>query len=165
LNFAIAGVLEKAPGRTNLSTTVAPPVYIPLQYLKQTGLIQKGSRFSYNYYFKYKSQVDIDNIVSGIRPKLEKEGADYDTVEGRKRNSGRAFEDFNRFLTLIRFIALLLGCIGVAGSVHIYIREKINSISILRCLGANGSQAFLIWLIQVCCIGLIGSIAGAGIGI
>ena len=165
LNFAIAGVLEKAPGRTNLSTTVAPPVYIPLQYLKQTGLIQKGSRFSYNYYFKYKSQVDIDNIVSGIRPKLEKEGADYDTVEERKRNSGRAFEDFNRFLTLISFIALLLGCIGVAGSVHFYIREKINSISILRCLGANGSQAFLIWLIQVCCIGLIGSITGAAFGI
>lgn len=165
LGFAIAGVLEKAPGRTNLSTTVAPPVYIPLQYLQQTGLLQKGSRVSYNYYFKYNAQADIDKIVSGIRPKLEKEGADYDTVEERKRSTGRAFEDFNRFLTLISFIALLLGCIGVAGSVHIYIREKINSISILRCLGANGSQAFLIWLIQVCCIGLIGSVAGAALGI
>ena len=165
LSFAIAGVLEKAPGRTNLSTTVAPPVYIPLQYLEQTGLIQKGSRINYSYYFKFTGGVDVEKIVSGFRAKLDKEGADYDTVEERKKNSGRSFEDFNRFLTLISFIALLLGCIGVAGSVHIYIREKINSISILRCLGANGSQAFLIWLIQVCCIGMIGSLVGAGVGI
>jgi len=165
VTFAIAGVITKAPGRTGLSTTVAPPVYIPLKYLDSTGLIQKGSRIATSYYYKYNQPAEIDGVISDIEPRLEKEGLDYDTVAERKRNTGRAFEDFNQFLTLISFIALLLGCIGVASAIHIYIREKIASIAILRCLGVNSIQAFLIYLIQIVGIGLIGSVLGAVLGI
>lgn len=165
LSFVIAGALLKAPGRTGLSTTIAPPVYIPLQFLDQTGLLQKGSRIGYNYYYRFDPGTDIDKLISTIQPRLEKEGLDYETVESRKRNTGRAFEDFAQFLTLISFIALLLGCIGVASAIHIYIREKINSIAILRCLGVSSAQAFLIFLIQVAGIGLIGSVIGAACGI
>ncbi|WP_205512359.1 ABC transporter permease [Longitalea arenae] len=165
VSFAIAGVITKAPGRTGLSTTVAPPVYIPLKYLDSTGLIQKGSRIATTYYYKYANPDAIASVISDIEPRLEKEGLDYDTVEERKRNTGRAFEDFNQFLTLISFIALLLGCIGVASAIHIYMREKIASIAILRCLGVNSSQAFLIYLIQIVTIGLIGSLLGALLGI
>jgi putative ABC transport system permease protein len=165
VTFAIAGVITKAPGRTGISTTVAPPVYIPLKYLDSTGLIQKGSRIATSYYYKYNQPAVIESVISDIEPRLDKEGLDYDTVEERKRNTGRAFEDFNQFLTLISFIALLLGCIGVASAIHIYIREKIASIAILRCLGVNSSQAFLIYLIQIVGIGLIGSVLGAALGI
>lgn len=165
VTFAIAGVITKAPGRTGLSTTVAPPVYIPLKYLDSTGLIQKGSRIATSYYYKYNNPAEIDGVISDIEPRLDKEGLDYDTVAERKRNTGRAFDDFNEFLTLISFIALLLGCIGVASAIHIYIREKIASIAILRCLGVNSFQAFLIYLIQIVGIGLIGSILGALVGI
>jgi putative ABC transport system permease protein len=163
LTFTIAGILNKAPGRSGLSTTIAPPVYIPFRYLEQTGLLKKGSRFNFNFYYRFDS-ADVEKVVSGVASKLEKEGLDYDTPTSRKRNTGRAFEDFTQFLTLISFIALLLGCIGVASSVHVYIREKLNSIAILRCLGANGSQAFLIYLIQITGIGLLGSVIGAALG-
>lgn len=165
VTFAIAGVITKAPGRTGISTTVAPPVYIPLKYLDSTGLIQKGSRIATTYYYKYNNPAVIGSIISDIEPRLDKEGLDYDTVEERKKSTGRAFENFNQFLTLISFIALLLGCIGVASAIHIYMREKIASIAILRCLGVNSSQAFLIYLIQIVSIGLIGSVLGAVLGI
>jgi putative ABC transport system permease protein len=164
VTFQIAGVLNKAPGRNSISTTVAPPVYIPLKYLDSTGLLQKGSRVAYNFYYKYDGKVDMENVVSEIGPRLDKAGLDYDTVAERKRNTGRAFADFTEFLTLISFIALLLGSIGVASSIHIYMREKISSIAILRCLGVNSSQAFLIYLIQITAIGLLGSVLGAVAG-
>jgi putative ABC transport system permease protein len=163
VTFTIAGILNKAPGRNGISTTVAPPVYIPYRYLDETGLLKKGSRFSFNFYYLFDS-TDAEKVVSRISGKLEKEGLDYETAASRKRNTGRAFEDFTQFLTLISFIALLLGCIGVASSVHVYIREKLNSIAILRCLGANGAQAFLIYLIQITGIGLLGSVVGAFLG-
>lgn len=165
VSFAIAGVINKAPGRTGISTTVAPPVYIPLKYLDSTGLIQRGSRIATSYYYKYNDPATLEKVIPDIEPRLEKEGLDYDTVEERKKNTGRAFEDFNQFLTLISFIALLLGCIGVASAIHIYIREKIASIAILRCLGVNSIQAFLIYLLQIIGIGLIGSVLGAALGI
>jgi putative ABC transport system permease protein len=55
----------------------------------------------------------------------------------------------------------LLGCVGVASAIHIYIREKIASIAIMRCLGVKAIEAFLIYLIQIVGIGIIGSLIGA----
>jgi putative ABC transport system permease protein len=164
VKFAIAGTLISAPGQTGLSASVAPLVYIPLQYLGQTGLSQKGSRINYRFYFKFDQAANMEELMKKIEPRLEKEGLNYDTVESQKEDTSRSLRDLTRFLALISFIALLLGCIGVASSIHIYVREKINSVAILRCLGARGSQAFLIYLIQIVVIGFIGSLAGAALG-
>lgn len=165
LNFAIAGALEKAPGSNEISTTVAPPVYIPLHWLDQTGLLKRGSRVNYQYYYQFLPAVNMDKLVAAIGPRLEKAGVRYETVESRKQRMSRAFTDLTEFLTLISFIALLMGCIGVASAVHIYIREKIGGIAVLRCLGVKARQAFLIYLIQVTGMGLIGSIVGTMIGV
>lgn len=162
--FAIAGTLVSAPGQTGLSASVAPIVYIPLEYLDRTGLMQKGSRISYKYYFKYNRPVDMEALVKNIGPRLEKESLNYDTVESQKQDTNRSFRDLTKFLSLVGFIALLLGCIGVASAIHIYVREKINTIAVLRCMGAKGSQAFLIYLIQIIIIGFGGSLIGAASG-
>ena len=164
LTFEIAGVLNKAPGQTGFNSSVAPIVYIPLAYLEETGLSQKGSRITYNFYYKFAEEVDVEKLAKKLEPQLEKSELDYETIESRKENTGRSFEDLTEFLALVGFIALLLGCIGVASAIHIYIREKINTIAILRCLGASSRQAFIIYLIQIIGIGLIGSMVGALLG-
>ncbi|SDM06723.1 putative ABC transport system permease protein [Daejeonella rubra] len=164
LTFEIAGVLNKAPGQTGFNSSVAPIVYIPLAYLEETGLSQKGSRITYNFYYKFGEEVDVQKLAKKLEPQLEKSELDYETIESRKENTGRSFEDLTEFLALVGFIALLLGCIGVASAIHIYIREKINTIAILRCLGASSRQAFIIYLIQIVGIGLIGSMIGALLG-
>lgn len=164
LNFVIEGSLTGAPGQTGIAASVAPIVYIPLQYLEQTGLEQKGSRIGYNFYFKFDKQVDINALVETMEPRLNKEGINYDTVESQREDVSRSLTDLIQFLSLVSFIALLLGCIGVASAIHIYVREKINAVAILRCLGAQGWQAFMIYLIQIVTIGLLGSMVGAAIG-
>lgn len=164
LTFKIEGAIDKVPGQTGIAATVAPVVYIPLQYLKQTGLTEIGSRIQYKYYFKYKKTNDVDKVLKKIQPVLEKEGLDAETVASKKEDTGRSFRDVNRFLSLSGFIALLLGCIGVGSSVQVYIREKLASIAILRCLGVKSSEAFLIYLIQIKIIGLTGAIVGALLG-
>ncbi|MBA2499303.1 MAG: ABC transporter permease [Chitinophagaceae bacterium] len=163
-NFIIAGSLEGAPGQSGLSASVAPVVYIPLSYLEQTGLEQKGSRINYRYYFKYDRQVNMQKLMQQLEPVLDAEDVNYDTTETQKEDTARSFRDVTRYLTLIGFVALLLGCIGVASAIHIYVREKINTIAVLRCLGASASQAFLIYLLQITAIGMIGSILGAALG-
>ena len=72
-----------------------------------------------------------------------------ETVEERREETGDTFEDLANFLNLVAFIALLLGCVGVASAVHIYMKEKMRSVAILRCLGTQGRDAFLIYLIQM----------------
>src|SRR5690606_35072376 len=164
VTFEIAGRLEQAPGQSGLSTTVAPAVFIPLAYLPATGLNQKGSRINYNYYFRLGANTDADALAEGLDSLLEIQRMGYDTVASRKEETGRSFSDLNKFLSLVGFVALLLGCIGVSSAIHIYIKEKLNSIAILRCLGASSLQAFLIYLVQVLGVGFLGAVIGAVLG-
>lgn len=164
LGFYIAGSLFKIPGQTGISATVAPPVYIPMDYLARTGLIKKGSRIKYRRYFKFSEDIDVNKTLENIKQQLERENVDYDTVQTTKDDLGETFGNLTRFLSFVAFAALLLGCIGVASSVHIYIKEKLDTVAILRCLGAKGSQALWIFLLQIIIMGLLGSLLGAGVG-
>lgn len=164
VTFLIEGTLTKAPGQAGIASGIAPMVYIPMQYLDQTGLMQKGSRINYTFYYKYDHPVDMVKLTKSLDAKMEKLELGYETIETRKQNTGRAFANLTDFLALVGFIALLLGCVGVASAIHIYVREKIASIAIMRCLGVKAYEAFLIYLVQIIGIGLIGSIAGAALG-
>ena len=164
VTFLIAGILNKAPGQTGISASVAPVVYIPMQYLQQTGLSKKGSRITYSFYYKLSDKTDANKLAKAIDPRLDRAGMNYETIQTKKENTGRSFGDLTRFLSLVGFIALLLGCVGVASAINIYIREKIASIAIMRCLGVKAAEAFLIYLIQIVGIGIIGSLAGAFLG-
>ena len=164
VTFLIAGALNQAPGQTGISSSVAPIVYIPLSYMAETGLSQKGSRIEYAYYYKFPAGTDVEKQVKGIEPRLEKDDLRYETVEMRKENTGRFFGDLTNFLSLVGFIALLLGCIGVASAIHIYIKEKTATIAIMRCLGVTARKAFMIYLIEVVAIGLVGAIIGSALG-
>ncbi|TPE46426.1 FtsX-like permease family protein [Pontibacter mangrovi] len=162
--FVIAGALHKIPGQTAMTATIAPAVYIPRRYLDETGLLQKGSRVSYYHYYKLPAKTDPDKLVKKLEKRLDEAGFGYDTIESRKESTGKSYEELARFLALVGFVALLLGCVGVASAVHVYIREKLATIGVLRCLGVSGKQAFLIYLFQVMAMGFIGSIAGAVLG-
>jgi len=164
ISFEIAGVLDRAPGQSGISAAVAPAVIIPLERLSATGLSQKGSRINYDYYFRLNNAEDADQLVSKIDSVLEVHRLDHATIASQKRETGRSFTDLNNFLSLVGFVALLLGCIGVSSAIHIYIREKLRNIAILRCLGATAFQAFCIYLIQVLGVGAIGSVIGALLG-
>jgi putative ABC transport system permease protein len=165
LTFVIAGELDKAPGQTGISSTVAPVVYIPLNYLEATGLTKIGSRIHYKYYFKYDKPAVVAAELKKIQPELDREGLEAETVASTKENTGRSFRDVSRFLALSGFVALLLGCIGIGSAIHVYIREKLSAIATLRCLGTKAWEAFSIYLIQIFFIGLIGALAGTAIGV
>ena len=164
VTFLIEGELDQAPGQTGVSSSVAPIVYIPMSYMGATGLSQKGSRIEYNYYYQFKTGTNVEKLVDQIKPRLEKDELRHETVETRKENTGRFFGDLTNFLSLVGFVALLLGCIGVASAIHIYIREKTPAIAVMRCLGVTSSRVFRIYLIQVVFIGLIGAVVGAALG-
>ncbi|WP_128546691.1 ABC transporter permease [Larkinella soli] len=164
LMFLVAGRVMKTPGQTAVTTTVAPTVFLPYAQLPETGLLQRGSRVTYRSYFQFDPGTNVDAYIKTFASRLDKAGINYDTVTERKEQTGRAFTDLTRFLNLVAFVALLLGCVGVASAVHLYVKEKIASVAVLRCIGASGRQAFLIYLIQTSLMGLMGAVLGAALG-
>ncbi len=162
--FKVGGVVTKIPGGGALTSTLAPSVYIAMNSLDSTGLVQFGSRVSYSLFVKTNSKAETESTINAIKPITKKLRYSYETVEGRKEGLGRSFRSVYQFFSLLAFIALILGCIGVASSVHIYAREKRDEVAVLRCIGSSGWQAFNIFFIQIFFLGLLGSILGAGLG-
>lgn len=165
LTFLVAGEVKKLPGGGGIMTTFTPSVYISMQELQATGLVQYGSRVTYKRFFKTNTEAEADQLVETFRPVLRKFGHSYETVQGRKEGLGEGFKAIYRFFSLLAFLALILGCIGVASSVHIYAREKRDEVAVLRCIGSTGWQAFNIYFIQIFFLGIIGSVIGAFLGI
>lgn len=165
IHFKMAGVVEKFPGGGALTATLAPAVYISLDALDSTGLVQFGSRVNYRLYIKTVSDADTKVAMETIKPYRDELGYGADDVAERKEELGEGFGSVYRFFSLLAFIALILGCIGVASSVHIYAREKRDEVAVLRCIGSSGWQAFNIYFIQIFVLGIIGSALGAALGV
>ena len=163
--FKVAGEVVKIPGGSGMSSTFTPSIYINMDYLDSTGLVQYGSRVNYHRYFKTSSEKETDRFADKLEPELKKYGHRLETVEGRKESLGKGFQNLYKFFNLLAFIALVLGCIGIASSVYIYAREKRDSVAVLRCMGASGWQSFNVYLIQTVVTGVIGSIIGVLLGL
>ena len=164
VTFQIAGRLLKIPGESVTMSAIGPRVYIPMDYVDQTGLIQVGSRVSYKHYLKTDDSKDIAELLAAVKPLAAKYALNLETVETRKQQIGNAISNLYRFLNLSGFMALVLGCVGVASSITTYIRQKLSTVAILRCLGADARQIFLIFVMQALALGIIGTSLGAVVG-
>ena len=162
--FQISGVVTAFPGTTSINADIQPTVYLPYERLEETGLIQYGSRVNYHKYLKVRDG-ELEEVKEFLDPLLEEYNYRMDDVEERKEDFGRGFGNLYKFFNLLSFVALILGCIGVASSVYIYVREKKYAAAVLRCMGASGWQIFFVFFIQILTIGIIGSILGVIHGI
>lgn len=164
-SYDISGRLVTLPSEPPIASTFSPRVYLPLHYLDKANLLQRGSLVTYRVYFKFDDQRDVEKLVAAIKPKLRQQRVYIDTVEKRKEQLGEIMGNLYRFLNLVGFVALILGSIGVASAVHVYVNQKRNDIAILRCVGARAKQTVLIYLTQITTMALSGSVLGALLGL
>ena len=163
-SLAIAGRLLNLPGETAFRSDLQPVVFMPLSRIGQTGLIQRGSRVRYRAHFQLPEGTDAAALAASLEERLERFDARIETVEDHKRRLGRTLRNLYRFLGLGSFVALLLGAVGVASAVHAHVEQKLETVAVLRSLGAASGAALRIYLVQAFAMGLIGSLGGAAAG-
>lgn len=163
--FEVAGAIRRVPGEMAAVGLLAPRVYIPYQAVAETGLLQYGSIARHKIFIEFSRETDVRAVLSEIRPQLREFRLWTETVERRQEDLGRTMEHVQAFFQLVGFVALLLGSIGVASAVHVYVKGKIGTAAVLRCLGASARQAFGIYLVQGMALGLVGAAAGAFLGV
>lgn len=164
--FTVIGALQKLPGEgPAVAATFAPRALIPLSSLAATGLTGKPTLVRHRTMLKLASTQDPDAIAQQMRTQFAGDRLSFDTVAHRKRDLGRALENIQGFLSLVGFIALFLGAIGVASAIAVYVRQKITTIAVLRCLGASARQSFAVYLVQGTALGVLGAVLGAALGV
>lgn len=161
----ISGMILEVPGQSAAFSLIGPRVFIPLDVVEGTPLLQRGSRVQHNVHFKFDSETNADALVAEIRPILNESQMRAVTVQTRKNDFRQIVDNLTRFLGMIGFIALLLGGLGVASAIYVYIKRKSAMVATLRCLGASAKQTISIFAIQVVALGLFGAFIGTVIGV
>ena len=164
VTFPIHGRLLTSFGSVGAGTSFAPPVYIAGSHIPATDLIKPGSLVNYKNYYKVDNGVDLDAWKRTRREQFRNAAMRVTTVEDQRETLERAFSNLNDFLNIVALISLLLACISVASSVLIYVKTKVQSIAILRCLGMKGEEAFMVYFLQIFMLGILSVIIGVAIG-
>jgi putative ABC transport system permease protein len=163
--FTVGGSLRKVPGESPGVAMMTPRAYIPLAALPATGLSGSQALARHRALVRLPVGRDADAVVRDMRERFPLLRLSFETVAERKRNLGAAVSHLDGFLSLVGFVALILGGIGVASALHAYIREKLATVAVLRCLGASARQSFAVYLVQGLALGIAGALVGGALGV
>jgi putative ABC transport system permease protein len=161
----IRGTVVNYPGDVGIRSALGPRVYLSGRDVERTGLLRFGSRARYDVYVKVPSGVDAQRLADRNRVRLASERTSIRTVSEDQRSLNNSLGRLGRYLSLIGLVALLLGGLGVASAVRALMKKKMETIAVLRCLGATAGQIFAAYLLQAVALGLAGSVLGAAIGV
>jgi putative ABC transport system permease protein len=165
-SFAIAGVASDVPGPLGGSFEgFIPQVYIPVADVAGTGLVVFGSRVTYQALLKLDGERTARRIDGSHKRLFERERVGTRTAGDAESNLTDALHQLSTFLQFVGLIALLLGGIGVASGIGAFVAGKLDTVAVLRCLGAGRPLVFAIYLAQAIALGLVAAAAGAALGV
>lgn len=164
-HLVVAGAVRGLPVDLGVQAVVGPPVFIHAADLPGTGLLGFGSLAQYRAFVALPEGEAPRGLFRSLRRSLRGSGASLRTARAEAEDLAEGFRMLGRFLGLVGLVALLLGGIGVAGAVHVYVRDRVPSIAVLRCLGAREGTAFRAYLLQAVLLGGGGALVGVVLGI
>lgn len=163
--FVITGVLKTEPDRMANAFSLGPRVLMSRDGLQAADLIKQGSRVRERYLLKTPSTMTPDPLLYELRERLAADSARVSAYKEAQPQLKQFLEQLTRYLGLIGLTALFIGGLGVATSVHAFIREKMNTIAILKTVGADSSTIIRAYTVQALILGLAGSLIGLTLGL
>ena len=164
-SFTVAGALKKYPGMSPMTAMFAPRVQISLTALRATGLLKRGSLAQYAIYLRLPGGTDAATLAKTLKEEFKGDRLNITTAEDRREQIGEALQNVFSFISLVGFLALFLGAVGIASALHVYIRQRLATVAVLRCLGASARTSFAVYLTQGIGLGLVGTGLGVGLGL
>ena len=169
--FRIASVVTNEPDRLSSSFAAGPRVLISREGLDASGLLAPGSHAGQRYLFKIpppgNGQPISDASVQSIKTRLIKLLPESQVIDYRETNPAltAGLDQATSLLSLMSLVALVLGAVGVAMAMRAHLAQRLDTIAIMKSLGANSTQIIKIYLIQTLLLGAIGGLVGVVLGI
>jgi putative ABC transport system permease protein len=161
-SFEIRGVLSNEPGRRPGAFSLGPRVLIAASDLPGTGLLTFGSRARYRVLLKMREEA-AEGFASRLRPRLRERFVQVRSFRDTEERLGRELETAENYLSLVGYIIVVLGGIGVWSVTRVFISQKIPTIAVLKCLGGSTGRILGIYVAQVLLLGATGSVLGLAV--
>jgi putative ABC transport system permease protein len=160
--YKITGTLIAEPDRLASGFRPGMRVLMSREGMVRSGLIQFGSRAAERFLFKLKPGVDLDVVKGDIKSAVHRVFiTDY---QNGSPIVGRAIDATTTFLSLISLIALIVGSLGVAMAMYSHLQQRMDTIAVMKAVGARASQIIQIYLVQTLWLGLTGGFIGVVLG-
>src|SRR5436190_3635859 len=160
--FTIRGVIAQEPGRRVGAFSFGSRVLVDLDDLKGTGLLSFGSRANYQILLKMQES-GVTQLVEDVRRDFRSRFVNARSFRSTEDQIGEDLLRAENYLSLVGFVILVLGGIGVWSVTRVFVRQKIKSVAILKCVGATTSQVLSAYVLQVVVLGLTGSVLGVAL--
>ena len=160
--FTIRGVISQEPGRRVGAFSFGSRVMVDLDDLRQTGLLAFGSRANYQILLKMEES-GVSSLVADVRRDFRTRFVNARSFRSTEDQIGEDLVRAENYLSLVGFVILVLGGIGVWSVTRVFVRQKIRSVAILKCVGATTRQVLAAYVLQVVVLGLTGSVLGVAL--
>jgi putative ABC transport system permease protein len=160
--FRVGHVLISRPDQGGTFAELAPSLLMNDADLAATQLIQPGSRVSYRALFAGdRSRVDEFKTWLTAHRKQGERVHDITDAGPQIRN---AVERAGRFLSLASLVSVLLCAIAVAMSARRYVHRHLDTVALLKTLGASRAFTLSVNVFQLLAVALIAAVLGCALG-
>jgi putative ABC transport system permease protein len=160
--FTITGTVTSEPDRLASGFGPGMRALITPAGLERSGLVQFGSRAAQRFLFKLKPGADLENIKDRLKRIIHRVFlSDY--REGSPA-VGKALDNTTTFLSLVSLIALIVGSLGVAMAMYSHLQQHMDTIAVMKAVGARAGQIMKIYVLQTLWLGIAGGLLGVSVG-
>jgi putative ABC transport system permease protein len=169
--YRIASVVTNEPDRLSGSFAAGPRVLISRQGLDASGLLAPGSHAGQRFLFRLPPTGDgrpiSDDAVAALKDRLERLLPEAQVTDYRETNPAltQGLDRATSLLSLMSLVALVLGAIGVAMAMRAHLQQRLDTIAIMKSLGARSGQVMKIYLLQTLLLGTAGGLLGVALGV
>jgi putative ABC transport system permease protein len=169
--FRIASIVVNEPDRLSGNFAAGPRVLISREGLDASGLLAPGSHAGQRYLFRVPKPSNgapiSDKAVADLKLRLEKLLPEAQIIDYRETNPAltQGLDRATSLLSLMSLVALVLGAIGVAMAMRAHLQQRLDTIAIMKSLGARSGQIIKIYLLQTLLLGLAGGLLGVALGV
>ncbi len=158
----VARVLISRPDQGGTFSELAPSLLMNIADIPATQLVQPGSRVSYRVLFAG-DRDRIDLFKSWLLAN-KKRGERLLDITQESPQIKNAVDRAGRFLSLASLVSVLLCAIAVAMSARRYVQRHLDSVALLKTLGATRAFTMSVSILQLLIIALAATIVGSVVG-
>jgi putative ABC transport system permease protein len=158
------GTVEDMPTDLGFQTAAGPRVFVSQATLEKAGLLGVGSLSRHQVFLSLPDRDAREALRERYTPVFREAQVGYTLAEEQADDLANGIRFLGEFLGLVGLGALLLGGIGVASAINVYVRERRPGVAVLRCIGADQWTVFGAYLLQAGAMGLLGAAAGVALG-
>jgi putative ABC transport system permease protein len=169
--FRIAATVVDEPDRLSGNFEAGPRVLISREALDATGLLAPGNHATERLLFKLPPPTDgrpvSDAAVAALKTKVAALLPEAQITDYRETNPSltEGLDRATSLLSLMSLVALVLGAVGVAMAMRAHLQQRLDTIAIMKSLGARSGQIMKIYLLQTLLLGLAGGLLGVLLGV